>query len=398
MNNENKQNHQTKAKPNVLKYFHDSLHHYNEDSILNGQYVVGARLSASSTGDIYAGWTKGTTKKVLLKQSTPPFYIKFLPQTFPRSQQAQQLFIEEAKRLQTCCQSVNLLAVDNDAEDAYVIFQLPVGHFFSHELIIDQPYADLSQSLVLIGKIHSALKKVQTHCDLSHGLVDIDSLFITEAGEVVLLDLIYTSTKQRQLKEDIDCSSTIPNREALYASPDACFGRKIGEGDDVFSLASILYRLLSGKHPYQGINSVSALLNKVSLEPIESLEPIQWQHLKQAMAFCKNSRLQSIDQFIEGFPATQRLSKASNTKEREEATQLAQQLITEQNKVKSVSKKCSRLKPSTQKTKKVSLHATPFELPEWGWIPLSLFIGILCGVLITMITIQWLNVDLFSIF
>ncbi len=377
-----------------------------ERRVLNNNYILGPSLLKNSTGDIYAAWDiakdANTSPEEASYHLPSPFFIKFLPKNYSRSDESMQIFIQEIQRQTECCDWCKVVSFGHDGGDDYMVLKLPRGEFLGKKTATSTVYGDLPKVLDLISTVQTALNTLKK-CSIEHGRVEPASIFITENGEVGLLDSIYVSAKQHQLEQGVDYTSTVPNREAIYASPDVCFGRKLSEQDDVFSLACISYHLLSGQHPFGGANSVSALLNKIRPKPIDTLTDAQWQHLEQGMSLKQETRLQTINAFIDGFDRHAKpVKKKIKSTETTIAKQNAEDLIRKQAQTKATSNK---VKPSPKKTEEpvaeaIQIPASFLGMQEldfstWTWISLSLLLGMVIGLIAMSVSISLFNIDFF---
>ncbi len=384
-----------------------------EMRVLNNNYILGPSLLKNSTGDIYAAWDiakdTNTSPDEASYHLPSPFFIKFLPENYSRSIDSMQIFKEEIQQQAKCCEWCKVVAFDHDGEDDYIVLKLPRGEFLGKSINTLNIYGDLPKVLDLISSIQTALNTLKK-CGIQHGRLEPASIFITENKEVEIVDSIYVSAKQRQLKQGVDYTSTVPNREAIYASPDVCFGRKISEQDDVFSLACISYHLLSGQHPFADANSVSALLNKMHPKPIETLTEEQWQHLERGMSLNKETRLQTINAFINGFDRDAKpVGKKITPTEITIAKQHAENLIKKQANTIATNKTAisNEVKPSPKKTKKplvepIQISSTFIETQEldfstWTWVSLSVLLGMVIGVIAMSVSISLFNIDFFAL-
>lgn len=380
----------------------------DEMGLLDGHYIVGACLLHSVTGDIYAAWDATIGIDSLSHSSSydfpPQFFIKLLPDDFFHLSEVNQIIETEIKQLKGCFDWCKIVTFEKNQETAYLVLQLPRGDFFSKKLVAKSSYGDLSKVLPLLTNINKTLN-ILKGCGIRHGRVEPDSIYMTENGDIGLVDSIYVVVKQRQLEQEIDHTATVPNKEALYASPDVCFGREVSEQDDVFSLASIGYHLLSGHHPFGGMNSVSALLNKIRPEPIATLSEDQWQHLENGLSLAKESRPKTVEEFIHGFDLTSKPLKPLKRKKKERDTALArknaQNLMRNQAKRKAAIEKRSQKiklkarKPVSHKSSFADLDET--DLTTWSWIPLSLLSGMLVGIIVMLLSIHFFGLDLSSL-
>ena len=69
--------------------------------------------------------------------------------------------------------------------------------------------------------------------------------------------------------------------------------------DDVFSLACVAYRLLSGKHPFGGAPSLAAKNKSISVEPIPGLPRKEWQILRRALSYERSDRPSDVSDFVD---------------------------------------------------------------------------------------------------
>ena len=377
MNRENKQNNK-EGQQLSNEVFSSS----DELRLLDSGYIVGACLLHSVTGDIYAAWDASVGIDSLSNTSSydfpPQFFIKLLPDNFCHLKDANSLIVTEIKSLKDCFDWCKVIAFEKNEAASYFVFQLPRGDFFSKELIAKKPYGDLPSVLSLLTRINKTLTMLKG-CGIDHGRGEPESLYITENGDIGLVDSLYVAAKQRQLAQEIDHTETIPNKEALYASPDVCFGREISEQDDVFSLACIAYLLLSGQHPFGGVNSVSALLNKIRPKPITHLSEGQWQHLQDGLSLAKESRPQTVKEFISGFDLVAKSLKRRKRQEEETVTarENAQNLMRKQVKQHAPKNKQPqkiKVKERKPKERKPVSHQSLFadlnekETASWMWI------------------------------
>jgi serine/threonine protein kinase len=377
--------------------------------ILNDQYILGPCWLPSTTGDIYAAWdvTVGIDNLSANTADHPPaqFFIKFLPDNDPHATPLSHIIAVAYKELTSCFSWCKQISLVTDTDTCYLVLELPQGEFLSKKLEATKVYGDLAAVLPLLTNLNTALNNLQ-QCGIQHGRVAPDSIFILHSGAVGLVDSLYVVAKQRLLVEDHEGATTIPNREALYASPDVCFGRGISEQDDVFSMACLCYYLLSGEHPFAGSNSVSALLNKTRAQPLGSLSEAEWQHLEYGLSFSPESRQKTTSDFINGFATA---SKSPNTikkrnKETATARKNAQKVIRQKKQSKTVNKKAIAKAKLSKKTipKKLTASATEssflqeITLPRWSWVPLSLLAGISLGAIAMALSIYLLDVNLFA--
>ncbi|MGR9107075.1 MAG: serine/threonine-protein kinase [Gammaproteobacteria bacterium] len=88
-----------------------------------------------------------------------------------------------------------------------------------------------------------------------------------------------------------------------YATPEMLAELDPVPSDDVFGLSCVIYELLSGKHPFNRMDAVSAEFRGLQPEPIEGLSKAQCRALEKGLAFRRENRTESVDALYRGlFP------------------------------------------------------------------------------------------------
>lgn len=92
-----------------------------------------------------------------------------------------------------------------------------------------------------------------------------------------------------------------------YASSEMFLGLKPDPRDDIYGFACVTYELLSGKHPYQRKKANQAEHEKLSPQPIQSLNSQQNKALLHALAFNRKDRTPTAAQFLDEFFSKKKL-------------------------------------------------------------------------------------------
>lgn len=79
-----------------------------------------------------------------------------------------------------------------------------------------------------------------------HGSLKPENLWVTSAGEPLLTDLVATGRLEDQFAEKARTG------EPVYFSPEQLVGERAEPPSDLYSLGLVLYRTLTGRHPYSG--------------------------------------------------------------------------------------------------------------------------------------------------
>jgi len=92
-----------------------------------------------------------------------------------------------------------------------------------------------------------------------------------------------------------------------YASSEMFLGFKPDPRDDIYGFACVTYELLSGKHPYQRKKANQAEHEKLSPQPIKSLNSQQNKALLHALAFNRKDRTPTAAKFLDEFFSKKKL-------------------------------------------------------------------------------------------
>ena len=131
--------------------------------------------------------------------------------------------------------------------------------------------------------------------DVVHADINPSNIFITDTGEIKLLDFGVARTASAAGESEEDRFAFVTQ---TYASPEVLSGLPAVVEDDVFSLACVVYRLLSGRHPFGGALSLVAKDKRVSVEPIPGLADGEWDTLRRALSYERADRPGSVGEFV----------------------------------------------------------------------------------------------------
>lgn len=263
---------------------------------------LGKIFCESITGDIF--FSNDAVFLGLSDREKPIILIKKLPDYLNTIEATNVLtrFIKKQNSLDLIG-TVKLINIEKN--NNLLIYNLPKGEMLSvlverGALLFDS--VQIVSFFILLRSILQQLERVE----IKHGMIEINSIYIGETGELYLLDSIVVATKHELVKNEILPFQMIPNGNAITASPEVCFGRDITAQDNAFNLAMLACQLLSGYHPYNGKNSIEALIAKESPKCGGYLTHDQREALQQGVSLQVNTRLQSINKLIEKFiaPAT----------------------------------------------------------------------------------------------
>ncbi len=127
------------------------------------------------------------------------------------------------------------------------------------------------------------------------------------------VNIFYDSLQQSIKLVDFGLNRTIKRvegaPEAVRKDPYACL-ETLGEeepadNDDVYALACIVYELLSGQHPFERKTVEEAIQEGFSLKTLNQLEFYKSQAISDGLAFKRNDRIKTVDEFLVRFFSSQ---------------------------------------------------------------------------------------------
>lgn len=131
--------------------------------------------------------------------------------------------------------------------------------------------------------------------DVVHADINPSNIFITDTHEIKLLDFgVARSTSAPEQSDGVRFTWVTQT----YASPEVLSGLPPVAEDDVFSFACVVYRLLSGKHPFGGTLSLVAEHKGLLVEAIPGLPAKEWEVLRRALSYERSDRPSSVDEFV----------------------------------------------------------------------------------------------------
>ena len=152
----------------------------------------------------------------------------------------------------------------------------------------------------LLRRFAGALEAV--HCaGVVHGDFKPGAMFLTSDGGVKLIDF----GAAREIGETgLSCASSgggqLQAFTPLYASPEALRGEPASPSDDVYSYAVVAYALLTGRHPYGGLDAEEALeAGDAEPSPMRGMAPRGEEALRRGLALRRERRPASVLQLAD---------------------------------------------------------------------------------------------------
>lgn len=186
-------------------------------------------------------------------------------------------------------------AVQSDAFNTYLVTEYPEGQ------TLDALLQDTGQGLAL----EDAVRVIDDLCaallyahamDVVHGDVQPATVYITPTSGVKLVDFGMMRAA-RLCHEHFDVLS-VGGRTMAYSSVEMLEGREPDPRDDVYSLACVLYTVLSGAPPFGWHTAVEARGLALEMPPLTALSAEQNAALARALAFERAQRTPGVNELL----------------------------------------------------------------------------------------------------
>jgi serine/threonine protein kinase len=267
--------------------------------VLRGRYVIKSVLGRGGTGTVFEA---ADLYRVDLPESGQRVALKVLhgqiagkPQLFSELQREFQL-------LQSLSHPnvVRAFDLDRDGDIAFLTMEFLRGLSLTGVLAArNQVRFERAHALAIIRDVGRAVAHAHSRA-VVHGDLNPGNIFITNEGEVRVLDFgaAHASSGGPTVSAP---SARSPIATPRYASPQVLGGQRPDARDDVYSLACLIYVLLSGKHPFGDKTALGAQEQRLRPSRPDGLSRKEWRALRTGLAFDRERRPADIALWLEAF-------------------------------------------------------------------------------------------------
>ena len=289
-------------------------YHIKPGSLLHDRYTVGRAIGFGGFGITYIAWDNKLMQKVAIKEYMPSEYATRVSgnltvtiydgERYTEFMTGLQKFLDEAQRLakfQNVPGIVRILDCFSENLTAYIVMEYLDGMTLKQYLAEHGGKLPYEEAVEFILPVLAALQAVHKE-GIIHRDISPDNIFITEDGEVKLLDFgaaRYASTGYSKSLSVILKPGYAPAEQYLSHGEQ-------GPWSDVYATAATLYRMITGVVPEEALERKE----KDTLKPPSALGAKLPKNAEKAILNALNVRVENRTASAEEFEA-QLLSTAN---------------------------------------------------------------------------------------
>jgi serine/threonine protein kinase len=281
-------------------------------TLLRGRFYIDVELGKGGMGTVYKG---RDVLKLEAQDRNPYIAIKVLNEDIKQRPDAFIGLQREASRQQRLAHPNIATVYDFDRVGGLIFITMellegtPLDEYLAKE-VIPRGGLSLEEALPIITSLGSALAYAHDS-QIIHSDFKPSNCFLTVDKGVKILDfgIARAVRKPGQHDQTLFDGSTLGAMTPSYASCEML--ESLGDphpGDDVYALGCVSYELLTGKHPYNRLPANVAADNKLKPSHVPKLTRAQNRALARAVAFHRNDRTPSADEFVQSLTGTSGVS------------------------------------------------------------------------------------------
>ncbi|HET9693848.1 MAG TPA: serine/threonine-protein kinase, partial [Steroidobacteraceae bacterium] len=194
---------------------------------------------------------------------------------------------------------VRMFDLDCDGDIWFITMELLVGTSLDARLKgLPAMPIDTAEAMRIASACGDVLACAHQHGVL-HGDFKPGNVFLEDGGTVKVLDFSTANASSRSTVDGVADRGTVARAGTrAYASPEVLAGEAADPRDDVFSLACVVYELLSGRHPFGRLPTNRARDLVLEATPLPQLSSAQNAALASALAWSRAARPSTVEAFM----------------------------------------------------------------------------------------------------
>jgi serine/threonine protein kinase len=271
--------------------------------IVDARYVLERRLGGGGMGVVYRALDQLMEKH---HDRDPYVALKLISESLRQNEEARMLLQRECSRAQKLSHP-NIVRVfhygwDRTTDSDYLTMELLRGESLEHVVQANPKGMAWARAAPAIEQLCNALDYAHSE-GIVHSDIKPSNLFLTDSMVLKVLDFGIAAPMR---SADTASSETLLNPRRLgavaprYSSLEMFLGKDADPSDDVYSAACVIYELITGKHPFQGLETPRAAELDLEPAPVKLLSRAQNKVLRKALNFRRKDRTATIAELRDG--------------------------------------------------------------------------------------------------
>jgi len=230
-----------------------------------------SKLGAGGMGEVYLAKDTRLDRKVALK---------ILPEQFTKDESRLRRFVQEAKAA-SALNHPNIITIYEIGEASsefggthYIATEYVDGQTLRRQMTVSR--LPLNAVLDIAAQVASALAAAHD-AGITHRDIKPENVMVRRDGIVKVLDFGLAKLTERHAPSEVDeeapTLAKVTTAEGTvvgtpqYMSPEQARGQRVDARTDIFSLGVLLYEMIAGCRPFEGVNAIEVLGAILHREP-----------------------------------------------------------------------------------------------------------------------------------
>jgi len=275
----------------------------NPGDMLKSRFVLESILGRGGMGVVFKA---RDLRKEEAQDRNPHIAVKVLGEDFKRHPESLKALQRESRKAQNLAHPNIVTVYDFDREGPNVFMTMEYLEGTPLDKLIkgrNRQGLPQAEALVMVNEMGQALAYAHAK-GVVHSDFKPSNAFQTQDGIVKVFDFgIARATQHAGRAEGTETLFDAGSLGALtpaYASCEMLDGQPPDPRDDIYALGCVTYELLTGRHPFNSTPCNRARDKRLLPDSVGGLSRRQWKALLRALAFKREERTPSIEEFLDG--------------------------------------------------------------------------------------------------